>query len=107
MAATYVIITEMEMDTLFKSDKGWNKVLEGGEYVYTYVPKKNPDALVKVFSSVTPNGVARKCGGDAIRICAINTKTNRGIIKNGRVNRTAGWDERVKVKVLETINKIW
>jgi len=107
MAATYTIITEFEMDTLFKSEKNWNKVIEGGEYVYTFVPKKNPDTLVKVFSSVTPNGVSRKCGGDAIRICAINTKTNKGILKTGRVNRTAGWDDRVKNKVLETINKIW
>ena len=107
MAATYVIITEMEMDTLFKSDKGWSKVLEGGEYVYQYTTKKSPDIVVKVFSSVTPNGVARKCGGDAIRVCAVNTKTNRGVIKTGRVNRTAGWDERTKTKVLETIGKIW
>ena len=107
MAATYVIITEMEMDTLFKSDKGWTKSLEGGEYVYQYTTKKNPDIVVKVFSSVTPNGVARKCGGDAVRVCAVNTKTNRGVIKTGRVNRTAGWDERTKTKVLETIGKIW
>jgi hypothetical protein len=106
MAATYVIVTEMEMDTLLKSDKGWTKTIEGGEYVYNYTTKKNPDIVVKVFSSVTPNGVGRKCGGDAIRIAAVNTKTNRGIIKNGRVNRTAGWDERLKDKVMETINKI-
>jgi hypothetical protein len=107
MAATYVIVTELEFDTLLKADKGWEKKIEGGEYVYCYTPKKNPDVVVKVFSSVTPSGVSRKCGGDAIRICAVNTKTNRGILKTGRVNRTAGWDERAKEKVIETINKIW
>jgi hypothetical protein len=107
MAAKYVTVTELETDTLFKPDKGWNKVVEGGEFVYTLVVKKNTDILIKVFSSVTPNGVSRKCGGDAIRIAAVNTKTNRGVIKNGRVNRTANWDERVKAKVLETLGKIW
>jgi len=107
MAATYVIITESEMDNLFKLDKGWSKKIEGNEYVYSYILKKNPDVLVKVFSSVTPDGIARRCGGDAIRIVAINTKTNRGIIKNGRVNRTSGWDDRTKAKVLTTISKIW
>jgi hypothetical protein len=107
MAATYVIVTELEFDTLLKSDKGWEKKIEGGEYVYHYVSKKNPDVVVKVFSSVTPSGVSKKCGSDAIRICAVNTKTNRGILKTGRVNRTAGWDERAKEKVIETINKIW
>jgi Na+-translocating ferredoxin:NAD+ oxidoreductase RnfG subunit len=104
---TYVIVTELEFDNLLKHEKGWSKKIEGGEYVYHYVSKKNPDVVVKVFSSVTPNGVSRKCGGDAIRICAVNTKTNRGILKTGRVNRTAGWNERAKEKVIETINKIW
>lgn len=107
MGSQYVTITELEMDALFKADKGWSKVLEGGEYVYRYTTLKNPDIVVKVFSSVTPDGVARKCGGDAIRICAVNTKTNRGVIKNGRVNRTSGWDDRVKTKVVDTIKKIW
>lgn len=107
MAGTYVIITELEMDALFKAEKSWVKSLEGGEYVYSYATKKNPDIVVKVFSSVTPNGVSRKCGGDAVRVCAVNTVTNRGIIKTGRVNRTAGWDTRVKDKVMETITKIW
>lgn len=107
MAATYVIVTEMEMDTLLKAEKNWSKHIEGGEYVYHYTSLKNPDIVIKVFSSVTPSGVSKKCGSDAIRICAVNTKTSRGIIKNGRVNRTAGWDDRLKDKVLETIKKIW
>jgi hypothetical protein len=107
MAGTYTIITEMEMDTLFKATKGWSKHTEGGEYVYTYTTKKNPDIVVKVFSSVTPSGVSRKVGQDAVRVCAVNTKTNRGIIKTGRVNRTAGWDERTRQKVLDVISKIF
>jgi hypothetical protein len=107
MAATYVIVTELEFDTLLKADKGWEKKIEGGEYVYYYTPKKNLDVVVKVFSSVTPSGVSRKCGSDAVRVCCVNTKTNRGIIKTNRVNRTAGWDERTKEKVIETIKKIW
>ena len=107
MAATYVIITELEFDNLLKHEKGWSKKLEGGEYVYYYTSKKNPDVVVKVFSSITPGGVSRKCGGDAVRVCCVNTKTNRGIIKTGRVNRTAGWDERVKERVLEVISKIF
>lgn len=107
MAATYIIITEMEMDTLFKAEKNWTKGIEGGEYVYSYTTNKNPDIVVKVFSSVTPNGVSRKCGGDAIRVCCVNFKTKRGVIKTKRVNRTAGWDERIKERVMESIDKIY
>jgi hypothetical protein len=107
MAATYVIVTELEFDNLCKAEKGWTKKIEGGELVYHYTTVKNPDIVVKVFSSITPLGVSKKCGSDAIRVCAVNTVTNRGIIKTGRVNRTIGWDVRTKVKVLETISKIW
>lgn len=105
MKGTYVEVTEMEFDVLFKADKGWNKTIKGNEYVYSYVSKKNENITVFVYSSVTPSGVGRKCGGDAIRITAVNTKTNKGIMKSKRVYRTEGWDERTKAKVLETLNE--
>lgn len=107
MAAHYVDVTEMEFDNLLKNDKGWTKEIYGSEYLYSFQTKKNPDILVKVYSSVTKNGVGKKCGGDAIRICAVNTKTQRGIMKAKRVYRTPGWEERVKERVIEILNNIW
>lgn len=107
MAATYVDVTELEFDALLKSEKGWKKDLQGMEYVYTYQSTKNPDIIIKVFSSVTQKGIGRKCGGDAIRICAVNTRTNRGVMKAKRVNRVVGWEDRVKERVIETLEKIW
>ena len=104
---TYVLITELEFDTLLKASKGWTKEYQYEELVYLYSSTKNPDIQVKVFSSLTRTGVSRKCGGDAIRVCAINTKTNRGIAKSKRVNRIAGWEDRIKARVIEIINKIW
>ena len=106
MAKTYVTITELEFDNLLKPSKGWTKDKSGKEIVYSYVTKKNTDITIKVYSSVS-NGVSRKVGKDAIRICAINTKTKKGIIKTGRINRIAGWTERLKEKVMDTIGKIW
>lgn len=106
MTNTYVTITELEFDNLLKHSKGWMKDRSGKEIVYTYTTKKNPNVVVKVYSSIA-NGVSRQCGGDAIRICAVNTKTDKGIIKARRVYRVAGWDIRVKERVLETINQIW
>ena len=107
MAATYTTITELEFDTLLKHEKGWSKEVVGREFVYSHVPKKNPDTMIKVYSSIKLDGVSKKCGGDAIRVCAINTVTNRGIIKSSRINRTAGWDLRTKAKVIEVLGKIW
>jgi hypothetical protein len=107
MSARYVVVTELEFDNVCKPDKGWVKTYQGEELVYQYTTKKNPDVVVKVFSSITKSGLGRKCGGDAVRVCAVNTKTNRGIIKSSRVYRVPGWEDRVKARVLETIEKVW
>lgn len=106
MKATYVTITELEMDELFKDSKGWYKTVVGGEYVYSYTMKKRPDVDILVYSSVTPSGVSRKCGGDAIRVCAVNNTTKRGFLKSKRINRTQGWDKRVQERVMEIINNL-
>tara|TARA_R110002167_G_scaffold98020_2_gene258240 strand:- start:3845 stop:4168 length:324 start_codon:yes stop_codon:yes gene_type:complete len=107
MAATYTTITELEFDSLLKHSKGWGKKVVGNEFVYSYVPKKNPDTMVKVYSSIKLDGVSKTVGCDSIKVCAINTKTERGIIKSSRINRTAGWDVRTKAKILEVMSKIW
>jgi hypothetical protein len=102
----YVTITELEFDALLKADKGWVKTFEFGEFVYSYTLKKNPDVKVKVFSSIS-NGASKPCGKDAIRVCAINMVTQKGILKSKRVNRVPGWDVRVKERVIETIENIF
>lgn len=104
---SYCVVTELEFDALLKSDKGWAKTIIGKEYVYTYKTLKNPNISILVYSTITNDGLGRKCGGDAIRICAVNTVTQKGIIKSSRVYRTPGWDGRVKTKVLEVIGKIF
>lgn len=106
--STYITITELEMDSLLKADKGWSKTCQkNGELVYEYRSLKNPDIVVKVYSSINKSGLSRKCGSDAIRVCAVNTRTNKGIIKNKRVYRVPGWDERIKQRVIETLNQIF
>jgi Na+-translocating ferredoxin:NAD+ oxidoreductase RnfG subunit len=107
MAATYVTVTELETDTLFQSDKGWIKKQTGNEICYEYITPKNKDVVIKVYSSVTTKGISKSFGKDAIRICAVNTKTSKGILKSKRVNRTLGWEHRVKDRVLELIAKIF
>ena len=67
---SYVVVTELEFDTLLKPDKGWKKEVKGNEYVYSYTTKKNPNIDVLVYSSISINSACgRKCGGDAIRVC--------------------------------------
>lgn len=104
---SYCVVTELEFDALLKPDKGWVKEVKGKEYVYGYRTEKNPNIVVYVYSTITNDGLGRKCGGDAIRICAVNTVTQRGIIKSSRVYRTPGWSDRTKAKVLEVIKQIF
>jgi len=107
MAAQYCTITELEMDALLKHDKGWSKTIKGNEYVYAYQTKKNPNISLFVYSSISLNGVSKKCGTDAVRICAVNTITNKGILKTKRINRVPGWDVRLKERVMDMLNQIF
>ena len=105
----YVSITEKEMDELLKADKGWSKEesIFTSEIIYTYQMQKKPHYIVKVFSSIRKQvGVSKGCGKDAIRVAAVNTKTNKGLIKNKRINRVPGWDVRLKQRVIDTIKEL-
>jgi Na+-translocating ferredoxin:NAD+ oxidoreductase RnfG subunit len=104
---SYCVITELQFDELLQSSKGWVKEVNGKEYVYGYRTTKNPNVVVYVYSTITNDGLGRKCGGDAIRVCAVNTTTQKGIIKSSRIYRTPGWDDRTKAKVLDVIKQIF
>lgn len=104
MAGKYILILEGEFDTIFKAEKGWVKDYSGNaeEIVYKKSLKSKPDVMVKVYSSIHKNsGLSRKVGQDAIRVCAINTRTNRGVRASRRINRVPGWEERVVNRVTE------
>jgi hypothetical protein len=106
MSATYCSITEAEMDQVLKAEKGWTKTqtLHAMEIVYEYRLKKAPAVVIKVYSSVHKNnGLSRSCGEDAIRVCAVNTVSNRGVWKTKRVNRVPNWENRLKDRVMEII----
>jgi hypothetical protein len=106
MAARYVTITEAEFDCIFKPERNWAKEYSGNanEVVYTKRLLTKPDILVKIYSSIHKNnGLSRGVGQDAIRICAVNTKTDRGVMKTRRINRVPGWE----VRVVERVTEVW
>ncbi len=109
MAARYVTILESEFDNIFKPEKNWVKEYSGNaqEVIYTKRLLTKPDILVKVYSSIHKNnGLSRGVGQDAIRICAVNTKTDRGVMKTRRINRVPGWENRVVERVTEVWNHL-
>lgn len=106
---SYVTILESEFDAIFRSDRNWNKEFSGHamEVVYTKRLKRKPDIIVKVYSSIHKNdGISRGVGKDAIRVCAVNTATNRGVIKSNRINRVPGWESRLTKRVSDIWNQL-
>lgn len=101
---SYVTILEGEFDAIFRPERNWVKEYNGSakEIIYTKRFISKPDVIVKVYSSIHKNdGVSRGCGKDAIRVVAVNTKTNRGVVKSNRINRVPGWEDRLKKKVTQ------
>lgn len=98
-------LTRAQMDKIFRAEKGWKRHNnQGWEYVYEYcVPKTY--IRIKVSSSVSVyDDKTQPIGTDVIRIYAIlykeatgNTlKQVSGLCKSISVERTAGWEDRVK-----------
>jgi hypothetical protein len=105
----YVTILETEFDNIFRPERNWEKEYSGNanEIVYTKRFKKKPNVVIKVYSSIhKDNGISRGCGQDAIRVCAVNTVTDRGVRKSSRINRVPGWETRLTKKVTDMWNDI-
>lgn len=106
---TYCTITELEMDAIFKPEKNWVKEYKGhhNEIVYYKNLKSRPNIRVIVYSSLRKNnGVSAGVGQDAIRVCAINTNTNKGVRKTNRINRVPGWEGRLIKRVEDVWNDL-
>jgi hypothetical protein len=105
MAATYTRVHLQAMCELLRPDKGWVEVEEHAkEYVFDFPLTSRPGVVIRVYTSIDKRTAeARRCGGDAIRVCAVNTRTNRGLVKSRRVHRTQGWRDNLKSRVLDAI----
>jgi hypothetical protein len=106
---TYITILESEFDEIFQPEKKWVKEFSGHTKEIVYVKRfiSKPNVVVKVYSSIhTNDGISRGCGKDSIKVCAVNTKTNRGVIKSNRINRVPGWEDRLKKKVTDVWNQV-
>jgi hypothetical protein len=96
----FVPTTLEEFSAVLKRDKGWKQGGAGAEVVYIFTLKCGIE--IKVYTGIA-GGSCRPCGGDAIRVCAVNH--GRGWIATSRINRTPGWQLRLQFKVLDVIAK--
>jgi predicted ATP-grasp superfamily ATP-dependent carboligase len=112
MVATYTDISIGQMREVLRRDKGWREVELDNvrEYVFDWPIKSEGEdtgCVVRVYTSISKWGNhSRGCGADAIRVCAVNLRTGKGLKKAKRVNRTDGWQDRLKDRVLAVVENI-
>lgn len=112
MGATYTDIDIEEMREIFDPVKGWVEPdLENvREFVFDWPVKcrgEDTGCVVRVYTSISKYGEhSRGCGRDAIRVCGVNLRTDKGVKRTPRVYRTAGWQDRVKSRVIDVMENI-
>ena len=106
--ATYTNVTIEQMREMLRSDKGWKESTGDGsqyntkEQVFSCPLKRYPFILLRVYTGIV-DGQSRAVGQDAIRVCAVNLKTQRGFVKAKRVHRVEGWRDNLKKRVIQVI----
>jgi len=84
-----------EMKDFLSANDGWQEVngsTSTREYVFDLQVPGHPGVVVRVFTSIHKDtSVARRKGGDAIRICSVDLSRHRGLVKSVRVFRVEGW----------------
>ena len=87
-------------------DKGWASVNvpRAKEHVFDWPVEGYPGVVVRVWSSISKlNGVGRKVGSDAIRVCAVDTETDKGLVAAARVHRVEGWRQNLRSRIIEVL----
>lgn len=103
MAATAVQITLPEFTNFLRAAHGWKPVnlkFRCDEHVFDLPLPEMPTMVVRVYSSISKfNSVSRRVGGDAIRVCAVDLASGRGMIASQRVHRVENWRDNLGARV--------
>lgn len=102
MTKRYVEVPAEAIET-FLQEKGFTRTVQRSEVVYERRHHECNNLKVKVYTSIRDGNVkVRKCGADAIKVCAVyeSTKKSFGVGKFPHVLRT-GSTEAVLERTLE------
>lgn len=104
MGATFVEVPAADIEG-FLAGKGFARTVVGCEVVYVRKSSRNPDVVIKVYTSVrVGNASVRRVGRDAIRVCVVfeNGRKSFGIGRFPHVNRV-GSVQSVLARVQERL----
>lgn len=103
----FTAIAIEDMAELLSPDKGWRNGPHRKEYVFDWGFKRYPGIVIRVYTSIDRNsGIARGLGNDAIRVCAVDTNANKGLVKAARVLRVTNWRVNLKNRIWEVMNTV-
>lgn len=106
MGDRYVEVSSEAFEKLL-SDMSFSRTVANNEVVYARSYRDNKNLCIKVYTSISIDAfVARGCGEDAIRICAVwdNGQRSFGVGSFKRVYRT-GSQDKVFTRVRERIEE--
>jgi len=104
--AHFTPVYEDEFRDLLLPEKGWRDgPWIGGERTFEFPVKSRPGVVIRVYTSLGHLGKCRGNGCDAIRVCAVDTRTNRGVVKATRVHRVLGWRKNLEKRVMSVWNQ--
>lgn len=112
----YTTITWEQFTDFLRADKGWEEVdtskdqFPAKEHLLQWrdTSPDHPGLVLRVFTSILlKSEVGRKCGDDAIRVCAVvdTGKDIRGLVKSRRVFRVEGWRENLKAAIFAILTE--
>jgi len=107
MGLTYYQISNEEMSG-FLAPKGFYKIQIPGTYedVYAYDVKSKPGLQIRVYSSISSRGEARKVGADAIRVILFAANYSKPVGSEARVYRTTGWEKNLGTRLRQTMEQV-
>lgn len=106
---THITLSEF-FPGFLNPDKGWQpvEVERSLEHVFDFPVSKYPGVVIRVYSSIRKaTAVGRRKGSDAIRVCAVDTASKKGLVKATRVHRVEGWRENLKARVMYVIQETY
>lgn len=103
MATEYYNISREEMDA-FLTARGFKPILLPGTVELVYgkrVDQGNKKLTLRVYTSITPDGHARKVGADAIRVALFVLVDGKPVHVGGdkRVHRVLGWAKNLQARL--------
>lgn len=95
-----------KLDNLLKKEKGWEKNIASGEFVYDYHLKSNKNIIVKVLTGIESKDLEQR--RNVFKVFAIkqNSYGFVGIEKAITVNKDKDYEQNIKNAVCNMIQKI-